>query len=63
MAGVSVGDDGVARCPWVGDDPVMRAYHDTAAYRKAIRKRAGRARQDDASAFASALSTRSSRTP
>ncbi len=29
MAGVSVGDDGVARCPWVGDDPVMRAYHDT----------------------------------
>jgi DNA-3-methyladenine glycosylase I len=29
MAGVSVGDDGVARCPWAGDDPVMRAYHDT----------------------------------
>jgi DNA-3-methyladenine glycosylase I len=29
MAGVSVGEDGVARCPWVGDDPVMLAYHDT----------------------------------
>jgi DNA-3-methyladenine glycosylase I len=29
MAGVSVGEDGVARCPWAGDDPVMRAYHDT----------------------------------
>jgi DNA-3-methyladenine glycosylase I len=29
VAGVSVGDDGVARCPWAGDDPVMRAYHDT----------------------------------
>jgi DNA-3-methyladenine glycosylase I len=26
---VVVGDDGVARCPWAGDDPVMRAYHDT----------------------------------
>jgi DNA-3-methyladenine glycosylase I len=29
MAGVIVGDDGVPRCPWAGDDPVMRAYHDT----------------------------------
>jgi DNA-3-methyladenine glycosylase I len=29
MAGVIVGDDGVARCPWAGEDPVMRAYHDT----------------------------------
>jgi DNA-3-methyladenine glycosylase I len=29
MAGVIVGDDGVARCPWAGDDPVMRNYHDT----------------------------------
>jgi DNA-3-methyladenine glycosylase I len=29
MAGVIVGDDGVARCPWAGDDPVMRGYHDT----------------------------------
>jgi DNA-3-methyladenine glycosylase I len=29
MAGVVVGDDGVARCPWAGDDPVMRGYHDT----------------------------------
>jgi DNA-3-methyladenine glycosylase I len=29
MAGVIVGEDGVARCPWAGDDPVMRAYHDT----------------------------------
>jgi DNA-3-methyladenine glycosylase I len=29
MAGVVVGDDGIARCPWAGDDPVMRGYHDT----------------------------------
>jgi DNA-3-methyladenine glycosylase I len=29
MAGVIVGEDGVPRCPWAGDDPVMRAYHDT----------------------------------
>src|SRR5947208_15453686 len=29
MAGAIVGEDGVARCPWAGDDPVMRAYHDT----------------------------------
>src|SRR5512133_664601 len=29
MSGPIVGDDGVARCPWAGDDPVMRAYHDT----------------------------------
>jgi DNA-3-methyladenine glycosylase I len=29
MAGVIVGNDGIARCPWAGDDPVMRAYHDT----------------------------------
>jgi DNA-3-methyladenine glycosylase I len=29
MAGVSVGDDGVARCPWGDGDEVMRAYHDT----------------------------------
>ena len=29
MAGVIVGDDGVARCPWGESDVVMRAYHDT----------------------------------
>jgi DNA-3-methyladenine glycosylase I len=29
VAGVVVDEDGVARCPWAGDDPVMRAYHDT----------------------------------
>jgi DNA-3-methyladenine glycosylase I len=29
MAGVVVGDDGVARCPWGDGDAVMRAYHDT----------------------------------
>jgi DNA-3-methyladenine glycosylase I len=29
MAGVIVGEDGVARCPWGEGDPVMRAYHDT----------------------------------
>ena len=28
MAGVVVGDDGVARCPWGDGDAVMRAYHD-----------------------------------
>ena len=26
--GPVVGEDGVARCPWAGDDPVMRTYHD-----------------------------------
>src|SRR3954468_10121108 len=29
MAGVVVGEDGVARCPWGDGDAVMRAYHDT----------------------------------
>ncbi len=29
MAGVIVGVDGVARCPWGDSDDVMRAYHDT----------------------------------
>jgi DNA-3-methyladenine glycosylase I len=29
MAGVIVGNDGIARCPWAGEDPVMRDYHDT----------------------------------
>ena len=29
MAGVVVGEDGVARCPWGEGDPVLRAYHDT----------------------------------
>ena len=29
MAGVVVGEDGVARCPWGDGDVVMRAYHDT----------------------------------
>lgn len=28
MAGVVVGDDGLARCPWAAGDPVNRAYHD-----------------------------------
>ena len=28
MAGVIVGVDGVARCPWGDSDEVMRAYHD-----------------------------------
>jgi DNA-3-methyladenine glycosylase I len=28
MAGVLVGEDGVARCPWGDGDAVMRAYHD-----------------------------------
>ncbi len=26
---VILGEDGVARCPWAGEPPVMRAYHDT----------------------------------
>lgn len=26
--GAVTGDDGRARCPWVGDDPLLRAYHD-----------------------------------
>jgi DNA-3-methyladenine glycosylase I len=25
---IVVGEDGVARCWWAGDDPLMRAYHD-----------------------------------
>ncbi len=29
MRGVVVGEDGVARCPWAHEPPVMRAYHDT----------------------------------
>jgi DNA-3-methyladenine glycosylase I len=29
VAGVIVGVDGVARCPWGDSDDVMRAYHDT----------------------------------
>jgi DNA-3-methyladenine glycosylase I len=28
MEGLRVGDDGVKRCWWAGDDPLMRAYHD-----------------------------------
>jgi DNA-3-methyladenine glycosylase I len=28
MAGVVVGEDGLARCPWGDGDAVMRAYHD-----------------------------------
>ena len=27
-SGVVIGDDGVARCWWCGDDPLYRAYHD-----------------------------------
>lgn len=27
--GISVGDDGLSRCWWCGDDPLYRAYHDT----------------------------------
>lgn len=27
-AGVIVGDDGVARCPWAASDPLNRDYHD-----------------------------------
>jgi DNA-3-methyladenine glycosylase I len=26
--GLRAGDDGVTRCWWAGDDPLMRAYHD-----------------------------------
>ena len=26
---VVIGDDGVARCPWAGSDPLNREYHDT----------------------------------
>jgi DNA-3-methyladenine glycosylase I len=26
--GPVVGEDGLARCPWAGDDPVLRDYHD-----------------------------------
>lgn len=28
MGGIVHGEDGVARCWWAGDDPLMRAYHD-----------------------------------
>lgn len=28
-AGTIVGQDGVVRCAWVGDDPLYRTYHDT----------------------------------
>ncbi|GAB2872897.1 DNA-3-methyladenine glycosylase I [Nocardioides pacificus] len=28
LAGVTIGEDGVARCPWAGTAPMMRAYHD-----------------------------------
>ena len=28
MAGLRTGDDGVTRCWWAGDDPLMVAYHD-----------------------------------
>jgi DNA-3-methyladenine glycosylase I len=28
VEGLRVGDDGVARCWWTGDEPLMRAYHD-----------------------------------
>lgn len=28
LAGVTIGEDGVARCPWAGAAPMMRAYHD-----------------------------------
>ena len=28
MDGVVVGEDGVARCWWCGDDPLYRSYHD-----------------------------------
>jgi DNA-3-methyladenine glycosylase I len=26
--GIRIGDDGIARCAWVGDDPEYRRYHD-----------------------------------
>jgi DNA-3-methyladenine glycosylase I len=28
VTGIAVGDDGVARCWWSGDDPLYRRYHD-----------------------------------
>ncbi|RDI75919.1 tag: DNA-3-methyladenine glycosylase I [Gaiella occulta] len=28
MADLLIGDDGLARCGWCGDDPLYRAYHD-----------------------------------
>lgn len=28
VAGIAVGEDGVARCWWPGDDPLYRRYHD-----------------------------------
>ena len=28
MPGPQIGEDGLARCPWVGGDPLYRAYHD-----------------------------------
>ena len=28
MEGISVGEDGVARCWWCGEDPLYRSYHD-----------------------------------
>ncbi len=28
MADLQLGEDGVARCGWCGDDPLYRAYHD-----------------------------------
>ncbi len=28
MSGLVVGDDGVRRCWWAGDDPLLRSYHD-----------------------------------
>jgi DNA-3-methyladenine glycosylase I len=28
MKELATGEDGVARCGWAGDDPLMRAYHD-----------------------------------
>src|SRR4051794_38155314 len=28
MLGLSIDDDGLARCGWCGDDPLYRAYHD-----------------------------------
>src|ERR687894_582488 len=28
IPGISVGEDGVARCWWSGEDPLYRSYHD-----------------------------------
>ena len=28
VIGPTIGEDGMARCPWAAGDPVMRAYHD-----------------------------------